>query len=257
MRGKAEKLVAVIPAAGQGKRLRSGLPKLLTPIGPGATIWTLLSRRLLPIAEHINVIVSPDGEPLIRSAVQQSNLSDSVTLSIQPEPSGMGDAIFRGFSVWSRAQAILIVWGDQVFVTQNTLSAAYALHGGDARTLALPVVRSPDPYTEYIFADDGCLRAVRQSREGEHCGPNGYTDAGTFVLSVKHLQTAWTAFLSAAPRGALTGEVNFLPFLPFLSSSGWRVKHLVLTDSREARGVNTPDDLEYLQSAIAMDGARS
>jgi len=253
MSGRIGEIFAVVPAAGRGTRLRSHLPKLLTPLGAGVTIWTLLSRKLLAVVDHINIIASPDGEPLIRRAVAQSNLTDRVSLSLQPEPLGMGDAIFRGFPVWSRARTILILWGDQVFVSEQTMRAACSLHGGDARTLVLPVVSLPKPYVEYIFADDSPLVSVRQSREGDRCAPNGYADIGTFVLSVGYLQNAWTRFLAAQSPGALTGEINFLPFLPCLSSMGWRVKRLIVADPREACGVNTPAELASIRSAITAN----
>ena len=253
MGGQIEGIFAVVPAAGRGTRLGSHLPKLLTSIGAGITIWTLLSGKLLTLVEHINVIVSPEGEPLMRSAVERSVLSGRVSVSIQPEPLGMGDAIFRGFPVWSRARAILVVWGDQAFVSASTLTGACTLHGGKPRTIALPVVTLPEPYAEYVFANDGSLIAVRQSREGDSCALNGYADVGVFVLSAADLQTAWTTFSEGAARGALTGEMNFLPFLPFLSSEGWSVERLLVGDPREARGINTPEDLEYLRLAIAHE----
>lgn len=243
----------MVPAAGRGTRLGSHLPKLLSPIGGGATIWTLLSEKLLKIVEHINVIVSPEGEPLVRSAVERSGLSGRVSLSVQPDPIGMGDAIFRGFPVWSRARAIVIVWGDQAFVSANTLDRACTLHGGEPGTIVLPLVSLPEPYAEYVFAANGNLISVRQSREGDHCAADGYADVGVFVLSVAHLHAAWMKFSAGAARGALTGEVNFLPFLPFLSSLGWNVKRLMVADPRETCGINTPLDLEELRSAIAQD----
>jgi bifunctional UDP-N-acetylglucosamine pyrophosphorylase/glucosamine-1-phosphate N-acetyltransferase len=253
MNGPIEGVFAVVPAAGRGTRLGSRLPKLLTPIDGENTIWTLLCGRLLTIVDHINIIVSPQSEPLVRKAAEKTNPGGRVSLSIQPEPIGMGDAIFRGYPVWSRARTILVVWGDQVFVSAKTLRAACALHDGRTTTIVLPLASLPEPYAEYVFADDERLIAVRQSREGDHCAPNGYTDVGVFVLSVADLQAAWTRFSAGAARGAQTGEVNFLPFLPFLSSLGWSVKRMAVADPREARGVNTPDDLDYLRAIIAAN----
>jgi bifunctional N-acetylglucosamine-1-phosphate-uridyltransferase/glucosamine-1-phosphate-acetyltransferase GlmU-like protein len=247
------KLCAVVPAAGQGTRLGLGSPKLLAPLVNGETIWTVLRRKLLAVVDHVNVIVSTGGEPLMRELVEREGLTARVSLSLQPEPLGMGDAIFRGYPVWSRAAAILIVWGDQVFVSVDTLSKACAFHGGASHMAVLPVVSLPEPYVEYVFAADGRLSAVRQTREGDVCSPNGFGDIGTFVLSVPDLLSSWTGYLAKAPAGAVTGETNFLPFLPYLSSQGWTVKRLVISDPREARGVNTPDDLAYFRSVFAEE----
>jgi bifunctional UDP-N-acetylglucosamine pyrophosphorylase/glucosamine-1-phosphate N-acetyltransferase len=119
----------------------------------------------------------------------------------------------------------------------------------------LPVVSLPEPYVEYLFAENDRLAAVRQAREGDVCAANGYGDLGTFVLSVPELHSAWTRYLATAPGGAVTGEINFLPFLPYLTSLGWTVKRLMIADPREARGINTPDDLAYFRSLAADEGA--
>jgi hypothetical protein len=203
------------------------------------------------VADHINLIVSPEGEPLVRERTAKDIRNGLVSLSIQPEPIGMGDAIFRGYPVWSRASMILVVWGDQIFVSAETLAATCALHGGAARTLALPLVALPEPYVEYEFATDARLLAVRQSREGDRCAPGGLGDIGTFALSPDGLLSEWNGYLADAPAGALTGEANFLPFLPHLSAKGWSVKRMIVRDAREARGVNTPDDLAFFRSAMA------
>jgi bifunctional UDP-N-acetylglucosamine pyrophosphorylase/glucosamine-1-phosphate N-acetyltransferase len=248
MAQKLMKVCAVVPAAGRGTRLGMEQPKLLVSLGNGETIWTVLRSKLLAVADYINVVASPEGEPLIREVVVREGLTGRVSLSLQPEPVGMGDAIFRGHPVWSQADTILVVWGDQVFVSLETLRAACSLHAGAARTVVLPIVSLPRPYVEYVFGSDGRLVAVRQSREGDVCAPNGYGDIGTFVLSVPDLHSAWINYRAQAPAGALTGEINFLPFLPYLSSLGWTVKCLVIADSREARGINTQDDLAFFQS---------
>ena len=253
----AMKICAVVPAAGRGKRLGGKGPKLLTQLGSGETIWSILSRKLMAVAGQINVIVSPEGEPAIREAIEREKLVGRVFLSIQAEPTGMGDAIFCGFPVWSRADVLLIVWGDQVFVSQDTLRHVVSLHTGTARTIILPVVILSQPYVEYVFNDEGSLESVRQSREGDLCAPNGYSDIGTFALSVLGLWDAWTHYLTQMQRGAGTGEINFLPFLPYLASTGWSVKRLIVADPREARGINTPGDLEFFRRTIANEtGAR-
>jgi len=43
-----------------------------------------------------------------------------------------------------------------------------------------------------------------------------------------------------AATGAVTGEVNFLPFLVYLSQQcGWRFETVPVADAVEARGINT------------------
>jgi bifunctional UDP-N-acetylglucosamine pyrophosphorylase/glucosamine-1-phosphate N-acetyltransferase len=249
-------ICAVVPAAGRGSRLGIAVPKLLAPLGEGLTVWSILRDKLLSVAEHINVIVSPEGFEAIEQAAASDIKRGQVTLTIQVEPHGMGDAIFHGVDVWARAQTILIVWGDQVFVSEQTLRGACALHRGDQSTVVLPVTRLERPYVEYIFDERENLSAVRQSREGDRCAARGFGDLGTFVLSSAGLEAKWREYLQRANRGRATDEVNFLPFLPYLSHTGWAIKRLEVADQREARGINTPEDLAYFQSVLGKPAER-
>jgi bifunctional UDP-N-acetylglucosamine pyrophosphorylase/glucosamine-1-phosphate N-acetyltransferase len=235
------KICAVIPAAGRGTRLGTGGPKILTPLTANDTIWSILHAKLAPLVDHIHLVLSPDG------AAAFPPLPANVSTSIQPAPAGMGDAIFRGHDVWSKYDAVLVVWGDQVFVSTNTLTRALAALPAPGRHAVLPVTRMALPYVEYVF-DGARLIKVLQTREGDATTPNGFSDVGTFLLGTGGLKAQWDAYLAAAPRGAGTGEINFLPFLPFLSAQGWTVTPVEVADATEARGINTKDDLAFFQS---------
>ena len=248
MRGEKHRVCAVVPAAGRGSRLGGDGPKILTPLGGGQSILTVLCRKLLAVADHINLIVSPEGRRAISETIEREGVAHRTTFAVQPAPIGMGDAIFCGYPVWSRARTILIVWGDQVFVSSETLGRACALQAGDNATFVIPIVALAQPYVEYLFDGADRLIAVKQSREGDICAPGGYGDLGTFVLSVAELRDRWREYLGSAGVGDATGEINFLPFLRFLSEHQWRVRRFTVADEREARGVNTPEDLAFFQS---------
>jgi len=111
----------------------------------------------------------------------------------------------------------------------------------------LPVTRMERPYVEYLF-DGTRLAKVLQSREGDHTTPNGFSDVGTFLLGTAGLTESWDRYLAQGPRGSATGEINFLPFLPFLSAEGWTMIPLEVADTTEARGINTKEDLSFFQS---------
>lgn len=246
---------AVIPAAGRGSRLGRDGPKLLVPVSDHDTIWAVLRKKLRSAVDHIHVVLSPAGVDAFEEAMKHDPDWAMVSVSVQPQPIGMGDAIFRGHHVWSQAKVILVVWGDQVHVSQRTICASLDLHEGAEGRVVLPLVSVPDPYVEYRFSGDGRLVAILQSREGDRCQPGGLSDVGTFVLSTGGLRDRWSRFLIQARAGARTGEVNFLPFLTFLAQEGWDVKPLEVTDPLEARGINTPEDLTLFRT-IYMSSSR-
>ena len=240
------KTCAVIPAAGRGSRLKIMTPKILACIAGNKTIWSVL-RRKLTMVDHIHVVVSPEGECVMRAALAEDIAIGFVSLSVQPEPIGMGDAIFRGYSVWSEADTIIIIWGDQVFVSQATCERALAMHAGGKNLVVLPLTYVDTPYVEYIFDVQQRLCHVKQSREGDECTPRGLADVGTFVMSVNNLAVAWASYIAEAHYGTETKELNFLPFLPFLVTQGWEILPMLVSNSLEARGINTPDDLLFFQ----------
>jgi len=163
----------------------------------------------------------------------------------------MGDAVFCGYSAWSQADILLVVWGDQVHVSRGTLEAGIQLHQKAPMRIVLPLVSLPDPYVEYLFDEMGRLTTVRQTREGDRCQPGGLGDVGAFILSTRGLGDEWAKYLEITGRGTMTAEVNFLPFLVFLASRDWEVLHLRVADPLEAKGVNTPADLELFRALYA------
>ncbi len=59
--------------------------------------------------------------------------------------------------------------------------------------------------------------------------------------------------LPKSSRGETTGELNFLPFLTFLARNGWDIRKLPVAEPREARGINTPEDLAYFREVYRQE----
>lgn len=243
---------AVVPAAGRGSRLGLELPKILVPVDAGVTVWDMLRAQLAPHVDRLHVVVSPHGRPAFTAALAGGPPGPPVSVSVQPVPTGMGDAILGCAAHWAAYGTILVVWGDQVHVSGATVAEVLRVHAaGRGPRVTLPLVRQPEPYVEYRFGGDGRLDAVLQSREGDRCEPGGLADVGVFCLSTAGLVAAWQEHLADRTLGGVTGEVNLLPFLPFLSrAAGWPVVPVEIADGDEARGINTPEDLAYARDRL-------
>lgn len=249
------RVCAVIPAAGRGTRLGAAVPKILLEVADGVTVWHLLHRRLRELTAHVHVVVSPDGRRPFEELVAEQLRDGTVSVSVQDAPRGMGDAIFGAAGHWADHGSVLVVWGDQVNLSPETVRRVLHAHhgtGAGGPGLTIPLVPMPQPYVEYELAGTRSLVRVRQSREGDECRPGGLSDVGVFCLSTRGLVAAWQDYLAGAAPGGATGEVNFLPFLSYLSRErGWPVTVVPVEDPAEASGINTPAELALARQRFA------
>lgn len=239
---------AVIPAAGRGTRLGLDIPKLLAPVSEDATIWSVLREKLFLAAERIHLVVAPQWASTFESLLAADPRRQNLSFSVQQEPRGMGDAIFGSYDRWAAARTVFIVWGDQIHISQSTLHRALSHHQRSAGPrCTIPTVILDKPYVQYCFDQHDRITAIRETREGAVCDPRGFSDVGTFLLDVAGLRDAWDVYRRERNAGAVTGEINFLPFLPYLAQHGWQVSRIAVEDPIEARGVNSLEDLKFFQ----------
>ena len=236
---------AVIPAAGRGSRLGLEVPKILAPVDGARTVWSFLRDRLLPSLPRIHVVLSPEGVRMFEREIASDPERARISTSVQRSPLGMGDAIFGARRAWEGSRRILILWGDQVNISAKTIREALAA-AQDERCVVLPLATVNDAYVQYDFDVTGRLIRVRQSREGDHIDSGALADVGLFALSTAGLVELWRTYLDEAAPGEATGEVNFLPFLSYLSVvAGWEIRTVRVDDPMAAVGINTQAALEW------------
>lgn len=244
------RICAVIPAAGRGSRLGLDCPKVLVPVDGQRRVWDVLRDNLSAVADQVHIVLAPSVMAQFEDVLNAEPERDKISVSEQTTPLGMGDAIFGAEPYWSGFDAVLIVWGDQVNLSQATLRDVAALCKAE-KTMVLPLVECRTPYVQYDLKD-GVLTGVRQSREGDVMDAVGFSDVGVFALSVADLLQCWHLFVKESVVGAQTNELNFLPFLPFLSQRcGWDLRTLIVSDPLEALGINTPEDLQVTRERFA------
>lgn len=240
-RTTGKKTLAVIPAAGAGTRLGQPIPKTLVPVSGERRVIDVILGELAPLVDQIAVIVSPDFEDFIEEPLVSGETLPR--LCVQQSPTGMCDALRCSDDMWADVDRILVVWGDQVNLSNQTLSRALAQHAFRDQCAVIPTALIDDPYVQYDF-DQSRLVAVRQSRDGDQCDKQGLTDVGVFVISTPGLHDLIGAFAESTPRSAATGELNLLPLFPFLQNHGWSVESSLVADPTEACGINTAAELD-------------
>jgi bifunctional N-acetylglucosamine-1-phosphate-uridyltransferase/glucosamine-1-phosphate-acetyltransferase GlmU-like protein len=233
----------IVPAAGAGSRLGGDVPKILVPVA-GRPMIDWLVDRYRPVAREIVVVAHPSFSGRLRGAFEVVE---------QHERTGMLDAVLLAAPVVARARPdeVWITWGDQVGVLPATIERLAAVMSETPRpAAALPTVRRTDPYIHFDRDASGRLSGLRQRREGDPMPPIGEGDMGLFALTRDAYERRLPEFADGIAPGRATGERNFVPFIPWLAARE-TVATFPCTDERESVGINTPEDLRFMEDWIA------
>jgi bifunctional UDP-N-acetylglucosamine pyrophosphorylase/glucosamine-1-phosphate N-acetyltransferase len=200
-------------------------------------------------ATNITVLVV---EPSARAQVAAHLSGRAVAFAEQAAPTGMLDAILCGRDAVLAAapDRIWITWCDQVGISASTVETLSRLEADapDAAVI-MPTVSQTPPYIHFDQDAAGRLLTVRQRREGDQMPDSGTSDAGLFSLSRRAFAEWLPEYATIAVPGAMTGERNFLPFVPWVAGLAPVITFPIAPE--EARGINTPADLAALEQWLA------
>ena len=109
-------LQVVVLAAGQGKRMRSDLPKVLHPLAGRPLLSHVLetARRLLP--RRLCVVIG-HGAHMIRERFADADL----LWAVQEEQRGTGHALMQALPLLDTAGTVLVLYGDVPLIAPGTL----------------------------------------------------------------------------------------------------------------------------------------
>ncbi len=240
---------AIIPAAGTGSRLGYEKPKLLFPI-LGKPIVDWLCDILIDICGELIFVLSPQGEKPVREYL--ANRPVNYKIALQHSPNGMAKAIRAGIDKASN-ENIVVLWGDQVTASQETIRICQALHQQVAgRTLTLPTIIKEQPYIHLQRDADNRIVNVLERRETTQLPTQGENDCGIFLFNRTFLRTVLeNAFENNEGKGATTHEFNLLPLLPKFEVASDSVVTLQIDDLMQTLGVNTREDAERAAGYLA------
>jgi bifunctional UDP-N-acetylglucosamine pyrophosphorylase/glucosamine-1-phosphate N-acetyltransferase len=238
---KYENSIAIIPAAGKGSRLNSSVPKPFVHISDsGPTLIEYVVSSLSECVGQIVVVLSPAG--LVFADALRTDWG--VAIRCQESPTGMLSAIFEAEKLLDEFENVVIVWSDQVGISQETVNEALRLANSMPRgTCVIPVAHVVKPYVQYCFNDEGLID-VRESRKGHAVDEVGFTDVGTFVFKGgSELVFSYREYLNSLCDKEM--ELDMLPFILYLSKEPmWRVLFSDSLDAMDRLSVNTPEELK-------------
>ncbi len=171
-------LSIVILAAGQGKRMKSGLPKVLQPLAGRPLLAHVLdtARSLEPNAIH--VVYGHQGD-LVREAFADA----PVSWVLQAEQHGTGHAALQAAAHIPDSHQVLILYGDVPLIRAATLAALIAQAG--PKSLAVLTVRLDDPtgYGRIVRDAAGRVRRIVEEKDAP-AGVRRIREGNTGVMAL-------------------------------------------------------------------------
>ncbi len=229
-------LSIVILAAGQGKRMRSTLPKVLQPLAgqPLLAHVLTLARSLGP--QSIHVVYGHGGE---RVRAHFAEWTGDLHWVEQAEQLGTGHALAQAMPAISDEQQLLVLYGDVPLLRAETLEQLRRLAGrGLALLTATPA--NPDGYGRIVRDAHGRIVRIVEQRDARASERRiREINTGVLVASAGALRR-WLAALK--PRNA-QGEFYLTDIVAMAVRERVPVQPLAASDAAEALGINDKTQL--------------
>jgi bifunctional UDP-N-acetylglucosamine pyrophosphorylase / glucosamine-1-phosphate N-acetyltransferase len=240
MAQKPPPLSVVILAAGQGKRMKSDLPKVLQPLAGHPLLAHVLDAAAALHPAMVHVVYGHGGEQ-VRLAVRAPNLR----WVLQAKQLGTGHAVQQSLPGIPDDHLVLVLYGDVPLIRAETLRALLKLAG--PKSMGLLTARFPNAtgYGRVVRNARGqVLRIVEQKDATKR--EQKIREGNTGVLAVDAcLLKRWLGRLEN--RNAQR-EYYLTDIIAMAARDKIRVMPLVALDTTEVLGVNDKLQLAALES---------
>ncbi len=232
----------IILAAGQGKRMRSSLPKVLHPLAGRPMVRHVVDAALEAGFPRCFVVVASGGEG-VRAA-----LGERVAYVEQPEALGTGDAVALARDLLGDPEQVLVLNGDVPLITAETLARLARSHKEQAADMTFLTARVADggEYGRVERDAQGRVLAVVEAPERVEAaeGP-AEINAGQYCF-----RGAWLwPRLAGLPRSA-GGEYYLTSLVSIAVQEGAAVQAEVAADPNEVRGINDREQLADVEALL-------
>jgi bifunctional UDP-N-acetylglucosamine pyrophosphorylase / glucosamine-1-phosphate N-acetyltransferase len=236
----ANKLAAVVMAAGIGTRMKSATPKHLHPLlGRRMVDWVVEAARGAAV-ERVVVVASPLSRDLL----------DGVEVVVQEEPLGTGDAVRCAREALAGLDGdVLVLNGDVPALRPETIVALVETHRSAEAAATVLSFEPADAaaYGRIVRDADGRLaRIVEAVDASEEELALGEVNSGIYVFRADKL---WPALERLEPHNA-QGELYVTDTLGLLVGDGERCAVQLAADPLEADGVNTRAELAEVAARL-------
>jgi bifunctional UDP-N-acetylglucosamine pyrophosphorylase / glucosamine-1-phosphate N-acetyltransferase len=231
-------LAAVVLAAGQGKRMKADVPKVLVPACGRALVEHVLE-ALRPVTSAPVVVVHGHGGDAVKAALAKSG----VVFAHQAEQRGTGHAVQCALPALKGFRGdVLVVCGDTPLLTAAVLQDLVRDHAraGRALTVLSAEVREPGSLGRILRGPDGRLKDIRETADATPA-ERAVKEINTGVM-VAGIDRLAPALARLTPENA-QGEYYLTDVPRLLLAGGAPVDAFRTLDEGAALGVNNPLEL--------------
>jgi len=233
-----ENVVAVVLAAGESRRMKSNLSKLLYPVG-GKTLVELPVQACFDAGvEKVIVVVGHQAEKV------KKVLKERCIYVYQERRLGTGDALKKAsFLIEDFKGELLVLPGDAPFVTGDVLKRLLDCHRRKkvCATVLTAILEEPGSYGRILRDGQGFVKGVVEAK-----------NATEEELKIKEVNSGIYCFdnqkiikvLPELKKNNLTGEFYLTDVFEIFYRMGEKVQALMVEDKNVVLGINTPEDFE-------------
>ena len=223
-------LSIVILAAGQGKRMKSDLPKVLQPLAGRPLLSHVLDCARALQADTIHVVYGHGGE-----RVREALPDEDIRWVLQDEQLGTGHAVAQAAPAIPDDHTVLVLYGDVPLTRAGTLRELLAQ--ASERTLAVLSVRLDDPagYGRVLRDGTGSVYRIVEDKDATR-KERAVNEANTGVLAAR--AGALKGWLGRLSNDNTQGEYYLTDIVALAVRDGFKIEAVVAPTAAEVLGVN-------------------
>ncbi len=241
-------LSIIVLAAGQGKRMRSDLPKVLHPLGGRPLLTHALDTAHRLDAAVIHVVIG-HGADQVRDAFTRAD----VHWVIQERRLGTGHAVAQVLPDVPDSRIVLVMYGDVPLISPATLEKLIGIAAAGDLAVLTALLDDPTGYGRILQDDGGNIRAIIEEK-----------DATTGQRRIREINSGFLA----APAGRLRawvqaldndnaqGEFYLTDVVALAVRDGVPVRGVLAADPHEILGVNDRAQLAALERCFQQRQAQ-
>ena len=246
----------VILAAGQGKRMKSALPKVLQTLAGKPLLQHVLTTALFLQGKQAKtgpiVVVghgAVDVKEFLANASQEDPSFSKVATVLQAEQKGTGHALLQALPKLDMQEPTLVLYGDVPLTSKKTLAKLVKLADGErgqdsALALLTQDLINPTGYGRIVRDADGSVREIVEEKDATPVQKTiQEINTGIMVLPTNALKM-WLKALRATNS---QGEYYLTDVIAMAVKDGVPIRTTQADDEFETIGVNSRDQLAILE----------